>query len=147
MQITIHGKQYTVNEDEYPLENRPDINPLQVKRNVGYEDREISLLKEISIAMGIKYILICGDIKSGYIPIELLPYYDTIELQSSCISTVNLFENIKRYDTHNKIKIPPYPQPYILPSSYVLKNDPFDWYEQGFRPSVVLTTTNAIIYI
>ena len=103
-EVFIHKKKYIVNDSEFEVLNT-NLEPMVVRENVSLCDRDISMLKKISLSLGLNEIFCCNVEFGGYIPINLVGVFETINICYDKKTIENIRENIRLYGYENKINI------------------------------------------
>lgn len=101
MIISIHGKDYNVSEEDFPIMSDDDNwEPLKIRKGIGQLDKEIGFLRDVSEILANKTITVIGDGNRGYVPINLLDTYRKIYFNTYDDFTK---QNIHRHDGDCKI--------------------------------------------
>ena len=135
--ISINKKIFRVNDNEYNKIHHKDYNNLNILDQLGFHERQISLLKEISKIYDKKPSLKINNAShGGFIPIKCSEYFDKIYINNENQHQSNILYNIK---SHLILKN-------IFYHSYI--NDTKDWYEVNFdKPeSSVIISLNSFIF-
>lgn len=104
-EVFIHNKKYIVNQCEFETATNLDLDPMVVKTNVSFCDRDIGMLKKLSSTLGLNEIF-CSEVEfGGYIPINLVDIFPTINISCQKISVENIRQNIRFYNLENRINI------------------------------------------
>jgi len=103
IEVEIHKKKYIVNDGEFSIVNM-NLDPMIIRSGVSYCDRDIGLLKKLSSLLGLDDIFCSDVLYGGYIPINLLDYYNFVNISCFKNNRESITANISKYDTNNKIK-------------------------------------------
>ena len=103
-EVFIHNKKYIVNESEFEVV-KLNLEPMVVRTNVSVCDRDISILKKLSLSLGLNEIFCCDVQFGGYIPINLVGVFQIINICYDKKTVENITENIKLYGYENKINL------------------------------------------
>jgi hypothetical protein len=101
MLVTINGYDYRVNNNEFEQEPHKNYTKLLIRKDVGFFERIISLINEIS-CLNIKNLIIYNTTNGGYFPINCSKKYDKIFLVETQLNHINnIVENINKYKINN----------------------------------------------
>ena len=96
--IFINKKIYRVNNDEYKKVNHEQYSNLNILDQLGFHERQISFLKEITNIYEVKVSLKINKIShGGFIPIKCSEYFDKIYINDDHKHQKNILYNIKEH--------------------------------------------------
>ena len=101
MSVKLNGKEFQVNNNEFELQPHERYTNLLIRKDVGYLERVVSLISELSY-LSVKNLIIYNTNKGGYLPINCSKYYENITLIETNVSHIdNITSNINKFNIKN----------------------------------------------
>lgn len=101
--VYIEKKLFRVNIDEYKKIHHNEYNNLNILDQLGFHERQISLLKEISKLYEKKINIRMNNVThGGFIPIKCSDYFNNIYINNDKKHSDNIFHNIVNHIPNNK---------------------------------------------
>jgi predicted O-methyltransferase YrrM len=102
--ISINKESFRVNSNEYTKIDHPDYTNLHILDQLGFHERIISLLTELSKLYGQKVNLNMSDVShGGFIPIKSSPAFHQIYINNNPTHANNILHNITTHLTNKNI--------------------------------------------
>jgi hypothetical protein len=102
--VQINKELFRVNIDEYTKVHHEEYSNLNILDKLGFQERQISLLKEISKLYKEKINIKINDVThGGFIPIKCSEYYDNIYININEEHSKNILHNIVKHLKHKNI--------------------------------------------
>jgi predicted O-methyltransferase YrrM len=94
-EISINKEKFKVNPEEYKKIVHNEYNNLNILDQLGFHERQISLLKELSKLYENKVNIKLNNVShGGFIPIKISPFYQNVYINNNPIHSDNIFNNI-----------------------------------------------------
>jgi hypothetical protein len=101
MLVKLNGKEYQVNNNEFEHQPHETYSNLLIRKDIGYLERVISLISELS-SLSIESLIIYNTDKGGYLPINCSKYYENINLIETNVSHIdNITSNVSKFNIKN----------------------------------------------
>lgn len=98
--VKIGKKLYQVNGDEYPLVPHTEYNYLKIHSQLGFHERQVSLLNEVRKIFPIRStvdLYVNQPSHGGFIPIECAPHFTNVFVSSDPLHDANILANCKEH--------------------------------------------------
>jgi predicted O-methyltransferase YrrM len=103
-EVIINKEPFKVKNDEFNVITNYEYNNLRILSNLGYYERFVSLISELSVILDVEPVLFVDEIShGGYLPIKVSKYFSKVYYNGKSEKSIlsNLEHNINNYNIQN----------------------------------------------